>query len=46
MGPARENIPRVTESGLSARLELQPFRSAIKEGVQREPAEGRFGSLG
>ena len=39
-------IPRVTESGLPARLELHWVRSAIKEGVKREPSDRRFGSLG
>ena len=35
----------MTESGLSARLELHSVRSAIMEGVQREPAEGGLGLL-
>ena len=36
----------MTESGLPARLELHSVRSAIMEGVKREPSEGRLGSLG
>ena len=39
-------IARLTESGLSARLELHSVRSAIMEGVQREPSDRRFSLLG